>query len=181
MCAEMWGEEEGKGGWGIISPMDTGCYKATQKHKRPHNTPGHQSALLFPSKANLFISDLWHKSHSGTQRGLSPHTSPLKRGAPPERAPWRSACHFQLVPQRQSSARKVGDGSSLRNSFSTPLTLKYGSGGPRLTASLLPTVPRRTGAVQKSIGHISGLTAPAAQPQELLAHPVYFSQSLALR
>lgn len=145
-------------GGAIILPMDTGCYKATQRHKRPHNTADTKVHCFSPSRANLFISDLRHKSHSGTQRGLSPHTSPLKRGAPPKRAPWRSACHFQLVPQRQSSAHKVGDGSSLRNSFSTPLALKYGSGGPRLTGALF--VDRAMSV--RSIGHFSGLTAPEA-------------------
>lgn len=98
----------------------------------------------FPLQSKpVYFRPVTQKPQRHTLRLISAHI-PVKTRRAPKRAPWRSACHFQLVPQRQSSARKVGDGRSLRNSSSTPLALKYGSGEPRLTGSLLQTPDRRS-------------------------------------
>lgn len=91
----------------------------TQKHAfHTCRCKVHQSPLR-----DLFISGLWHKSHSGMQAYLS---ISLETQRSPQRAPRRSTCHFQLVPQRESSSTKRKMGAH----YWIPLSaLKYRSGG----------------------------------------------------
>lgn len=104
---------------GEISAMDTGCcrqkaQKHSQKQKKDKNKtrtpppPHTRSRKVHHSPLrDLFISDLWHKSHSSIQAYLF---ASLETQRSPQRAPQCSTCHFQLVPQRESSAtkRKMG-------------------------------------------------------------------------
>lgn len=104
--AEMWNVCGG-----VISAMDTGCHR--QKHTQSHT---HQKQNVLHNcrhkvhhspLGDTFISDLCHKSHSGMRAYLS---ASLEMQRSPQRAPRHSTCHFQLVPQRESSStkRKMG-------------------------------------------------------------------------
>lgn len=86
--------------------VDKSAHNCTKtQHLFPWHTLSHK--VHHSPLRNLFISDLWHKSHGGMQAYLS---TSLETQRSPQRAPQCSTCHFQLVPQRESSAtkRKMG-------------------------------------------------------------------------
>lgn len=108
------------GGWTQVV-----CDKHTQTQSilNSPSLPHHSHKVHHSPLRDVFISDLWHKSHSSIQAYL---VTSLETQRSPQRAPQCSTCHFQLVPQRESSATNMKMGAH----YWIPLnTLKYRSGG----------------------------------------------------
>lgn len=157
-CAEMCAEEGGD----IISPMDTGCYKATQRHERPHNTADTKVHCFSPFQSKpVYFRPVTQKPQRHAAGLISAHI-PFKT----RRAPQNSSLALRM-PLSISSTKTVFRSQSGRWELITEFLLhspRFEIWIRRATSDWITFADRAMPVPEQpqSIGHFSGLTAPAA-------------------
>lgn len=171
--------DQGRKGGGVSSRMDTGCYKATQRHKRPHNTADTKVHCFFPRPEQTCLFQTCDTKATAARGEAYLRTHPLLKT---RRAPQKSSLALGM-PLSISSTKTVFRSQSGRWELITEFLLH----SPRFEIWI-----RRATSDWSTFFFLCyvrerhwplflGLTAPEDLPQELLAHLEYFSHSLALR